>query len=100
MVSWSPLPCVAGGQETFIGGMAMQAIAAIRGWEVRLRFPWHEYVPDTGYGVNIAGIGATACSAPTAYWQVSAGDNGKDGKFFNCLTQDPQGVGPPQHWFV
>jgi hypothetical protein len=65
-----------------------------------IAFPWHEYVPSNGYGVNVAGVGGAACSAPISYWQVSAGDTGNDGKFFNCLTQDPQGVGPPQHWFV
>jgi hypothetical protein len=90
MVSWSPLPCVAGGQEQYynwrdagycgdprLGG----AIAA----------PWHEYVPSNGYYSG---------TSPTAYnfYQVSTGAS--DGSRFGKLTQDPQGVGPPQHWFV
>jgi hypothetical protein len=93
MVSWSPLPCVAGGQEQYynrrdagycqdprLGG----AIAA----------PWHEYVPNTGY---FSGVSATNFN----FYQASTGQASPLGIGASVrLTQDPQGVGPPQHWFV
>jgi hypothetical protein len=90
MVAWSPTPCVAGGQELYynrddagycgdprLGG----AIAA----------PWHEYVPSNGYfsGPSAANFG---------FYQVATGSN--YGTQINKLSQDPQGVGPPQNWYV
>jgi hypothetical protein len=93
MVVWSPLPCVAGGQEQYynrrdagycqdprLGG----AIAA----------PWHEYVPSRGY---FSGVSATNFN----FYQVSTGQVSPLGIGASVrMTQDPQGVGPPQHWFV
>ena len=85
LVSWSPLPCVAGGQEDFFGwGHAALCGDPRLGGEVA--FPWHEYVPANGYD---SGLG---------YYQVSTG--GATGIQSSKMTQDPQGVGPPQHWFV
>ena len=58
----------------------------------KIAFPWHEYTPGNGYGVPSA--------ASPSYYQVSAGGPLGSGIYFNNLMQDPQGVGPPQHWFV
>ena len=90
LVSWSPLPCVAGGQNSFFGWVhAAQCGDPRLGSNVA--FPWHEYVPGNNY---FAGTNPSAFE----YYQVSTGstDNGQ----FDKLTQDPMGVGPPQHWFV
>jgi hypothetical protein len=93
MVSWSPLPCVAGGQEDYIGRYVASncqdprlggAIAA----------PWHEYVPSNGY---FSGVSATNFN----FYQVSTGQASPLGIGASArMTQDPMGVGPPQHWFV
>ncbi|MGA8904753.1 MAG: carboxypeptidase-like regulatory domain-containing protein [Candidatus Bathyarchaeia archaeon] len=92
LVSWSPLPCIAGGQELYTGKYTASACNDPRlGSETA--FPWHEYAPSTGYGVP--GPGAAA-----SYYQVSAGGGAGSGIYFANLMQDPQGVGPPQHWFV
>jgi hypothetical protein len=91
LVSWSPLPCVAGGQELYTGFYTAGACNDPRlGSEIA--FPWHEYTPSNGYGAP------TPASAH--YYQVSAGDGAGSGVYFNNLMQDPEGVGPPQHWFV
>ena len=96
MVSWSPLPCVAGGQEAFYGRRHAGLCADPRLGD-NIAFPWHEYNPTNGY---YAGASAAAYS----FFQTSTGLNQAtfqdDGSQFNKLTQDPQGVGPPQHWFV
>ena len=92
LVSWSPLPCIAGGQELYTGKYTASACNDPRlGSEIA--FPWHEYTPSTGYGVPGPGTAAS-------YYQVSAGDDAGSGIYFANLMQDPQGVGPPQHWFV
>jgi len=91
LVSWSPLPCIAGGQELYTGSNTAGACNDPRlGSEIA--FPWHEYVPSTGYGVPN--------TATPNYYQVSAGNGAGSGVYFGNLMQDPQGVGPPQHWFV
>ncbi len=96
MASWSPLPCVAGGQEAFYGRRHAGLCADPRLGD-NIAFPWHEYTPANGY---FAGASAAAYS----FFQTSTGLNQAtfqdDGSQFNKLTQDPQGVGPPQHWFV
>ena len=85
LVSWSPLPCVAGGQNFFYGcGHAGQCgdprMASM------VAFPYHAYTPAAGFGYPTAGA--------ASYFQVSAGSaNG-------LSLQDPMGVGPPQTWFV
>jgi hypothetical protein len=92
LVSWSPLPCVAGGQEFYTGFYTAGNCNDPRlGSEIA--FPWHEYTPGNGYGVPNP--------AAPSYYQVSAGGViAGSGVYFGNLMQDPQGVGPPQHWFV
>jgi len=86
LVSWSPLPCVAGGQNFFYGwGHAGQCGDPRTAGEIA--FPWHEYTPASGFGFPTSGVGAS-------YYQVSAGNAA------GLLLQDPMGVGPPQTWFV
>ena len=86
LVSWSPLPCVAGGQNFFYGwGHAGQCGDPRTASMVA--FPWHEYTPDSGFGFPTGGAGAS-------YYQVSAGNA------VGLSLQDPMGVGPPQTWFV
>ena len=96
MVSWSPLPCVAGGQEAYYGRRHAGLCADPRLGD-NIAFPWHEYKPANGY---FAGASAAAYS----FFQTSTGLNQAtfqdDGSQFNKQTQDPEGVGPPQHWFV
>jgi hypothetical protein len=98
LVSWSPLPCVAGGQEFYIGFYTAGSCNDPR-LGSKVAFPWHEYTPSNGYGVpNPA---SAASKAPGSYYQVSAGsDVAGSGVYFNNLMQDPEGVGPPQHWLV
>jgi hypothetical protein len=76
VVSWSPLPCIAGGQASYMGGSHAGSCADPRLGSA-IAFPWHEYQPNTGY----TGYGVSDSKSV---------DN----------TPDPQGVGPPQHWFV
>jgi len=99
MVSWSPIPCVAGGQESYYNRRDAGYCGDPR-LGANIAFPWHEYVPWNGYGQNDGGVGLT-------YYQV--GGNVECGPAWvqPCGTtkvtdnfQDPQGVGPPQHWFV
>src|SRR5208337_2950079 len=91
LVSWSPLPCVAGGQDLFFPrGHAGSCGDPRTASEVA--FPWHEYATANGYNlkqVSLSGqwLNTNGCPSTTN---------------LNCvpLTQDPQGVGPPQNWFV
>ena len=92
LVSWSPLPCVAGGQEFYTGKYTTSSCNDPR-LGSNIAFPWHEYTPGNGYGVP------ASATAPS-YYQVSAGGALGSGQYFGNLMQDPQGVGPPQHWFV
>ena len=86
LVSWSPLPCVAGGQNFFYGwGHAGECGDPRTASEIA--FPWHEYTPSAGFGYPTGGAGAS-------YYQVSAGNA------VGLTLQDPMGVGPPQNWFV
>jgi len=95
LVSWSPLPCIAGGQEFYTGFYTAGNCNDPR-LGSKIAFPWHEYTPSNGYGVP------NPTSAVTSgYYQVSAGGIvAGSGVYYNNLMQDPQGVGPPQHWFV
>jgi hypothetical protein len=98
LVSWSPLPCIAGGQELYTGKYTAGACNDPRlGSEIA--FPWHEYKPNNGYGVPNPAT-AVGNVIPGGYYQVSAGNGAGSGVYFGNLMQDPQGVGPPQHWFV
>jgi len=91
MVSWSPLPCVAGGQEQFYPKRDAGYCNDPR-LGSNIAFPWHEYTPANGYGVPTA--------AAASYYQVSAGGKVGSGQYFHNNMQDPMGVGPPQHWYV
>ncbi|MGA2783350.1 MAG: carboxypeptidase-like regulatory domain-containing protein [Candidatus Bathyarchaeia archaeon] len=93
LVSWSPLPCIAGGQENYMGGSHAGSCGdPRRGGSIA--FPWHEYVPSLGY---YAGPSA----ATPWFYQVATGPGNPLGNGASQKqTQDPQGVGPPQHWFV
>jgi hypothetical protein len=90
MVSWSPLPCVAGGQSAFFG-WGHAGLCGDPRLGGNIAFPWHEYAPKNGY---FSGSSASAFN----FYQVSTGAD--DGSQSTKLTQDPQGVGPPQHWYV
>jgi len=85
LVSWSPLPCVAGGQDLFYPKQsAVSCGDPTTGSQIA--FPWHEYTPSNGYLAQQVSKGARL-------FPLFASANG-------FLTQDPQGVGPPQNWFV
>ena len=96
IVSWSPLPCVAGGQDFYFPkGHAGSCGDPTAGTQIA--FPWHEYVlnaPTNGFLAYGAGQGV----------QVSRSFNAAacppTGTASSCLTSDPQGVGPPQSWHV
>jgi hypothetical protein len=84
LVSWSPLPCVAGGQDEFYPkGSAVPCDDPT--WGSQIAFPWHEYIPKNGYLVQ------QVSKAGSLLPLISANE---------LLTQDPEGVGPPQNWFV
>jgi len=110
LVSWSPLPCVAGGQDIYTGKYDAGSCGNPRSAS-QIAFPWHEYTPCNGY-LNAGGTFSTSTCAPTSgYYQVSeSGEalgvtpigcaNTFCGRSTSVLLQDPQGVGPPQNWFV
>src|SRR5208282_5601621 len=86
LVSWSPLPCVAGGQDLYYPkGSAVPCGDPTMGSQIA--FPWHEYTTSNGYlaqQVSKSCLVVIICSTSVS----------------GLLTQDPQGVGPPQNWFV
>jgi hypothetical protein len=97
MVSWSPVPCVAGGQgkTTIPGGGVSYVDEATPGYKVAgghdaaacgeadvasfIAFPWGGYTHTATNGYS-----AEQVSMPNT----------------NTKNQDPLGVGPPQRWFV
>ncbi len=92
LVSWSPLPCVAGGQGLFYPkSSAVPCGDPTTGSQIA--FPWHEYTPSNGYLAQQVskGAGLLFSLAPPFVTLIPA---------IGFLTQDPQGVGPPQNWFV
>ncbi len=108
-VSWSPLPCVAAGQDVWRGGTDAQGCAKSNSNHVgdprfasQIAFPWHEWLTSDGFpGMSngytydfslSADPQLQSASFPAAI--PSAGDN------TGMLTTDPQGVGPAQNWFV
>ena len=103
LVSWSPLPCVAGGQDLLFTRSHAGSCGDPR-TASEVAFPWHEYVPSNGYFSQVPGFGNTAAICSTAaggcYYQVSQSGIDVRGNNNPTLLQDPQGVGPPQHWFV
>ena len=76
LVAWSPLPCIAGGQQSYAGGTHAGSCGDPRLGSA-IAFPWQDYTPANGFTLS----------------QVSDSVS-------TDQTQDPQGVGPPQHWFV
>ena len=84
LVSWSPLPCVAGGQNLYVGEGDNAGSCGDPRLGSSIVFPWHEYTTANGYETDETG--------------VSIGGN--KGSAIGLLTTDPQGVGPPQTWFV
>jgi len=91
MISWSPMPCVAGGQELYFGnGHAAGCGDPRLGSEIA--FPWHEYDSSNGY---VRDVSESTCFVP-----AQSNCNTISVNEFDSLTSDPQGVGPPQHWLV
>jgi hypothetical protein len=90
LISWSPEPCVAGGQELYFGnGHAAGCGDPRLGSEIA--FPWHEYDSSNGY---VRDVSESTCPVPSqSNCNISANK-------FGDLTSDPQGIGPPQHWLV
>ena len=60
MVTWSPLPCVAGGQELFYNRRDAGYCADPR-TGANVAFPWHEYTPSNGYGNRLHPTRSTKC---------------------------------------
>jgi hypothetical protein len=118
-VSWSPLPCTAGGQEQYEGRGAANLCGDPRDASA-IAFPWHEYAPNTlntayaeadtpfqgttnGYSRDVAiGIcGAVQVALGLGCIQTFPyGAGGSTYGVNKLLASDPEGVGPPQHWFV
>ncbi len=98
-VSWSPLPCTAGGQEKYYGRRAAGLCGDPRLGSA-IAFPWHEYstVNGAAYGdVPNPFTGATNGYSRDVSWSNKCAPGN-----FACtfLTSDPEGVGPPQQWYV
>ena len=95
-VSWSPLPCIAGGQYGFYPYKDAGQCGDPRAGAA-IAFPWHEYTPANGYGYPTA---ASSGAGKWLYYQVSAPSESGLLNGAGTMTQDPQGVGPPQTWYV
>jgi hypothetical protein len=93
-VSWSPLPCVAGGQEDYYGRRAAGLCGDPRDGSA-IAFPWHEY--STVNGVAYGDPSTLFTGATNGYTRDVAISSTLGN---TLLTSDPQGVGPPQKWFV
>jgi hypothetical protein len=72
-VSWSPLPCVAGGKDFYAPADSAADCGDPRTVDGGIQFPWHGYTD---------GVGHVYLSSD------------------NPAGTDPQGVGPAQTWFV
>jgi hypothetical protein len=79
-VSWSPLPCVAGGQDLYKPGDSAAACGDPRTVDGGIAFPWFEWTAGVPNGPG--GAGGVYYSTSTPY------------------GTDPQGVGPAQTWYV
>src|SRR5208337_2074235 len=99
-VSWSPLPCTAGGQEKYYGRRAAGLCGDPRLGSA-IAFPWHEYAPNSlGPAYNDVPnpfTGTTNGYSRDVSWSSKCAPGNLACTF---LTSDPEGVGPPQHWFV
>jgi len=109
LVSWSPLPCVAGGQDEYTGVFHAGVCADPR-FASQIAFPWHEYTPCNGYH-SMPFTATLNCPSFTVTngWYEAGESGARAGPGFplggsvnanSLLLQDPQGVGPPQNWFV
>ena len=104
-VSWSPLPCTAGGQELYYGRRAANLCGDPRLGSA-IAFPWHEYstVNGASYGDNTPTPGDPLLfnGANEGYSRDVAESNVCAPGNLACtfLTSDPEGVGPPQQWYV
>jgi hypothetical protein len=81
MVSWSPLPCVAGGQDLYKPGDSAAACGNLRDVAGGIAFPW-------------GGAGNDA------FWESIGGAGGVFYSTDAPAGTDPQGVGPAQKWYV
>jgi len=114
LVSWSPLPCIAGGQDLYTGVFHAGVCGDPR-FASQIAFPWHEYTPCNGY--QSAGAVVTTTTCPGSFTVTSGWYEASESARRACaplgpitctstvdansvLLQDPQGVGPPQNWFV
>ena len=116
-VSWSPLPCTAGGQEQYEGRGAAGLCGDPRDAS-EIAFPWHEYAPNNlntayaeadtpfqgttnGYSRDVAiGVCPAAAGALGCVNTFPTGSEGSTLGVNKLLASDPEGVGPPQSWFV
>ena len=102
-VSWSPLPCTAGGQELYYGRRAAGLCGDPRDGSF-IAFPWHEYAPNTlNTAYNEADTpfqGTTNGYLRDVSKSVCVGGVLPCGSTTRALTSDPEGVGPPQQWYV
>jgi len=108
LVSWSPLPCVAGGQALFYDRRHAGLCGDPR-LGSQIAFPWHEYstvcagtFPNTQNPVCPYG-GQVSIQSPAGLFHGATNGYVNDTSETYALglrTSDPQGVGPPQNWFV
>jgi len=103
-VSWSPLPCVAGGQEKYYGRTDAWECGDPRQVSA-VAFPWHEYstVSTSAYHESSATPDLFAGAANGYSRDVAIGNACAIGVAYptcTVLSSDPQGVGPPQQWYV
>ncbi len=91
-VSWSPLPCVAGGRDVYSPGFDAALCGDPRrvnaaGVGINVAFPWHEYTLGNGYANSPAAALPNQPGGGAGMTQNAPG-----------LYSDPVGVGPPQTW--
>jgi hypothetical protein len=88
MVAWSPLPCVAGGQQDYAPGNSASDCGDPR-------YPGVDDIANLEFSTSYSADGNIAFP-----WQDYSGGTG--GVYTNdkTLWTDPQGVGPGQTWFV
>jgi hypothetical protein len=98
-VSWSPLPCTAGGQEAYYGRRAANLCGDPRLGSA-IAFPWHEY--STVNGVTYNDPSTLFTGLQNGYKRDVSWTNKCAAGNLACtfLTSDPEGVGPPQQWYV
>ncbi|MGA2628410.1 MAG: carboxypeptidase-like regulatory domain-containing protein [Candidatus Bathyarchaeia archaeon] len=98
-VSWSPLLCTAGGQEKYYGRRAAGLCGDPRTGSA-IAFPWHEY--STVNGATYGDVPNPFTGAQNGYSRDVSETNVCAPGNLACtfLTSDPEGVGPPQQWYV